>query len=199
MTTLVLATRNQGKLKEIQHMLGPAVKVQALDAFPDAPDIIEDGETFEANAIKKARKIANFIGLPALADDSGLIVDALDGAPGIYSARYAGENATDADNNAKLLKNLTHVPKDQRTARFRCAMALIAPDGAVQTVQAVWEGYILTAPCGKHGFGYDPLFLIPEYHCTFGELGPAVKAALSHRARAMRIFLPRLLEEFAAL
>ena len=196
MPTLVLATRNRGKLKEIQQMLGDQVQVQSLDAYPDAPEVVEDGETFEANAIKKAREIAIHTGKPALGDDSGLVVDALDGAPGIYSARYAGENATDADNNQKLLNNLQGIPHEKRTAHFCCVMALVTPDGQSQTAKAIWEGHILTEPRGEHGFGYDPLFLVPTHNCTSAELPTDDKNQLSHRGQALRSILPQILALF---
>ncbi|MDP6042629.1 MAG: XTP/dITP diphosphatase, partial [Candidatus Latescibacteria bacterium] len=182
--------------KEIQQMLGDRVQVQTLDAFPNAPDVIEDGDTFEANAVKKAREIARHTGLPALADDSGLVVDALNGAPGVYSARFAGEDATDADNNAKLTDQLKEVPQNQRTARFCCAMALAAPNGKIQTAQATWEGRILSKPQGDNGFGYDPLFFVPTHNCTSAELPSEEKNHLSHRGQALRAILPRILDLF---
>ena len=193
---LILATRNPGKCREMQAMLGDAVRVQSLDAFPNAPETVEDGSTFEANAIKKAREIAEHTGLPALADDSGLVVDALDGAPGIYSARYAGRHATDEDNNRKLIANLRGIPEDRRTARFCCAMALATPDGLVQTVQAAWEGRVLTSPRGNNGFGYDPLFYVPTHNCTSAQLPAEQKNLLSHRGQALRAISPHILALF---
>ena len=147
---------------------------------------------------KKAREIAEYTGLPALADDSGLVVDALDGAPGIYSARYAGQHATDEDNNRKLIANLRGIPENHRTARFCCAIALAAPDGRVQTAQATWEGRILTSPRGNNGFGYDPLFYVPTHNCTAAELPSQTKNRLSHRGQALRAILPRILDLFRA-
>ncbi len=198
MPILILATRNRGKRGEIQALLGADIHVQSLDDFPNAPDTIEDGDTFEANASKKAREIAEYTGLPALADDSGLVVDALDGAPGIYSARYAGQHATDEDNNRKLIANLRGIPENHRTARFCCAIALAAPDGRVQTAQATWEGRILTSPRGNNGFGYDPLFYVPTHNCTAAELPSQTKNRLSHRGQALRAILPRILDLFRA-
>ena len=194
---LILATRNQGKRREIQDMLGSDIQVLSLEAFPNAPEVIEDGKTFEANAIKKAREIATYTGLPALADDSGLVVNALNGAPGIYSARYAGENATDEANNAKLVENLRNIPANQRTAHFCCAMALATPDGHIQTAEAIWKGRILTTPRGTNGFGYDPLFFIPTHHCTSAELSSDEKNRISHRGQALRAILPLILDLFS--
>jgi XTP/dITP diphosphohydrolase len=198
MNTLILATRNQGKLREIQQMLGDNIRVQTLDAFQDAPDVIEDGDTFEANAIKKAREIAQHTRLPALADDSGLVVDALNGAPGIYSARFAGENATDADNNAKLIDLLSDVPENQRTARFCCVMALVTPNGHTQTAKGTWEGRMLTAPRGDNGFGYDPLFFDPIENCASAELPSEAKNRHSHRGQALRAILPEIHDLFSS-
>ncbi len=198
MPILILATRNQGKRREIQDILGSEIQVVSLDAFPNAPEVIEDGETFEANAIKKAREIAKYTGLPALADDSGLVVDALNGAPGVYSARYAGEDATDETNNAKLVENLRGIPAKQRTAHFCCAMALARPDGRVQTTEATWKGRILTTPRGENGFGYDPLFFIPTHNCTSAELSSGKKNRISHRGQALRDILPWILDLFSA-
>lgn len=198
MPILILATRNQGKRREIQDILGSEIQVVSLDAFPNAPEVIEDGETFEANAIKKAREIAKYTGLPALADDSGLVVDALNGAPGVYSARYAGEDATDETNNAKLVENLRGIPAKQRTAHFCCAMALATPDGRVQTTEATWKGRILTTPRGENGFGYDPLFFIPTHNCTSAELSSGKKNRISHRGQALRAILSCILDLFSA-
>lgn len=179
-------------------MLGSDIQVLSLDAFPNAPEVIEDGDTFEANAIKKAREIAKYTGLPALADDSGLVVDTLNGAPGVYSARYAGEDATDEANNAKLVKNLRGISASHRTAHFCCAMALATSDGRVQTTEAIWEGRILTTPRGANGFGYDPLFYVPTHNRTSAELSSEKKNRLSHRGQALRAILPLILDLFRA-
>lgn len=198
---LVFATRNQGKLVELRQLL-PGIAVLSVDEAAARlgraiPDVVEDAATFAGNAIKKAREVSQLTGLPALADDSGLEVDALAGAPGVYSARYAGEGAGDAANNAKLLAALAGVPAAQRTARFRCVLALadvLGPlGGETLTADGVCDGVVLDAPRGTGGFGYDPLFLFPELGQTFAELGVGTKGDLSHRARAMRAIKPRLL------
>jgi XTP/dITP diphosphohydrolase len=202
---LVFATRNRGKLVELRLLL-PGVDVLSVDEAAarlgrDIPDVVEDAPTFAGNAIKKAREVAAITGLPALADDSGLEVDALGGAPGVYSARYAGEPADDAANNAKLLAALVGVPAAGRTARFRAVLALA--DGAgrlgaeVVTADGACEGVILDVPRGSGGFGYDPLFYFPPLGQTFGELGVGPKGELSHRARAMAAIRERLLAYLA--
>ncbi len=197
MRPLVFATRNRGKLVELRELL-PGVEVRSLDDI-HVPDVVEDADTFAGNASKKAREVSQATGLPALADDSGLEVDALGGAPGVYSARYAGVSghAADAANNAKLLAALASVPADQRTARFRAALALCDALGPLGeraiTAEGACEGVILTAPRGTGGFGYDPLFFAPELGQTFAEAGVGPKSDLSHRARAMRAMRPQLL------
>ena len=202
MKRLVFATRNRGKLTELRELLtdlaGRLEIVSALDL--DLPDVVEDGDTFAANASKKAREVSFATGLPALADDSGLEVDALGGAPGVHSARYAGEPHDDARNNAKLLAALAGVPSARRTARFRSTLALADTAGAlgdrVLTADGVCEGTILEAPRGTGGFGYDPLFFSPELGVTFAEAGIGPKNDLSHRARAMRAMRPQLYAYF---
>ncbi|HEY1557678.1 MAG TPA: RdgB/HAM1 family non-canonical purine NTP pyrophosphatase [Kofleriaceae bacterium] len=195
MAQLVFATRNRGKLVELRELLPGIDVISAADL--DAPDVIEDADTFIGNATKKAREISELSGLPALADDSGLEVDALGGAPGVYSARYAGEPCNDAANNSKLLAALAGVPRERRTARFRAVLALAdvrGPLGArVITADGACEGVILDAPRGTGGFGYDPLFFAPELGMTFAEAGVGPKGQLSHRARAMRAIEPELL------
>ena len=184
---LVVATRNFGKLREIQTGLrGLGIELLSLADFPAAPEVEEDGDTFAANAVKKAKALAAFTGLPALADDSGLEVDALGGAPGIRSARLAGERATDLENNAKLISLLHGVPPERRSARFRCALALAWPDGQVQIVEGIAAGRILEAPRGKRGFGYDPLFYSPALGATFAEAAAEEKLAVSHRGQALK-------------
>ncbi len=181
---LVLATRNLHKVEELQALLGPGnVEIVPASAFPDVPDVVEDGDTFEANAIKKAVTLARATGLPALADDSGLEVDALKGAPGVRSARYAGEPVSHDANNRKLLEALRD--EKNRTARFRCVLALAEPSGEVRTVEGVCEGHIAGACRGTGGFGYDPLFIPDGYRETFAELSPMEKNLLSHRGRAV--------------
>jgi XTP/dITP diphosphohydrolase len=197
---LVFATRNAGKVVELRQLL-PGVFVLGVDEAAarlgrEIPDVDEDADTFAGNAIKKAREVSQATGLPALADDSGLEVDALGGAPGVWSARYAGSGG-DAANNAKLLVALAEVPPERRTARFRAVLALADVAGPlgdeVITAEGSCEGVVLDAPRGNGGFGYDPLFLLPELGQTFAELGVGTKGERSHRARAMQAIRPRLL------
>ena len=189
---LVLASHNAGKLKELQAMLGDAVRVRSVAEF-SSHEPEETGLSCVENAILKARHAAKVSGLPALADDSGLAVDALGGAPGIYSARYAG-GKDDAANNAKLLAALQGVPDAERGAQFVCALALVrhAEDPLPILCEGLWHGSILHAPRGEHGFGYDPLFWVPECDCASAELPAAEKNRLSHRARAMALLKQRL-------
>ncbi|MES2818865.1 MAG: RdgB/HAM1 family non-canonical purine NTP pyrophosphatase [Pseudomonadota bacterium] len=189
---LVLASHNAGKLKELQALLGDAVRVRSVGEF-SAVEPEETGLSFVENAILKARHAARLTGLPALADDSGLAVDALGGAPGIYSARYAG-GAGDEANNAKLLEALRDVPDAARGAQFVCALALVrhADDPLPILCEGLWNGRILQAPRGTQGFGYDPLFWVPERDCSSAELPAAEKNQLSHRARAMAQLKQRL-------
>ncbi|MBM3239092.1 XTP/dITP diphosphatase [Candidatus Poribacteria bacterium] len=206
---LVVATNNPHKIKEIVSILrGQNVvclglmsdttrrridehkankyEILSLKDFPDAPVVTEDGSTFEENAVKKASIIARHTGLLTLADDSGLEVDALNGEPGVKSARFAGENATDEDRNRKLLNLLKDVPESKRSARFKCAMALSDPQGNTHIVLGVCEGSIAFEPRGNTGFGYDPVFIVPCYRKTFAELGPEIKNRISHRAIALQ-------------
>ena len=182
--TIVLATRNQGKIAEIRALL-PGLGIQPAASYPGCPEPDETGRNFEENALIKARAVAQYTSRAALADDSGLEVDALDGAPGVRSARYAGAGATDRDNIQRLLDALDGIPDADRTARFRCAMAVAAPDGRTWTVEGVCEGRIIRKPRGGAGFGYDPLFVPAGYKSTFGELERSVKNRLSHRAMAL--------------
>jgi XTP/dITP diphosphohydrolase len=191
-TELVLASHNAGKLKELQAMLGEHVRVRSIGEFSSIePE--ETGLSFVENAILKARHAARVSGLPALADDSGLAVDFLGGAPGIYSARYAG-GAGDAANNAKLLQVLKDVPDAERGAQFVCALALVrhADDPLPILCEGLWHGRILHAAQGEQGFGYDPLFWVPERGCSSAELASADKNQISHRARAMALLKQRL-------
>jgi XTP/dITP diphosphohydrolase len=184
---LVLATGNKHKLKEFQDFLSAThIRIISLDAFPGCPAAVEDGATFTANALKKARTVAAYTGRIAMADDSGLEVDVLADAPGIYSARYAGPGSTDERNNEKLLRKLGDVPDAERQARFRCVIAVVDPGGAELTVEGSCRGRIVHAPRGERGFGYDPLFLDEASGLTFGEMDSAQKNAVSHRARAVR-------------
>ena len=192
---LVLATRNPGKREELIHLLNPhGVRVKSLADFQQVPEIVEDGDTFAANAAKKARVVSRSLGTWTIGEDSGLEVDALDGAPGLYSARYSGEDATDATNNSKLMEALRDVPDLDRTARYVCHVAVTSPDGDVKLrVECYCRGRMTDRSRGGNGFGYDPYFLIPEYHRTFGELSAIVKRHLSHRGRALRQLIPALL------
>lgn len=191
---LIIATGNAHKLEEIRAILTlPGLELVGLDAVPNAPEVEEDRDTFEGNAIKKAATLATFTGKWALADDSGLEVDALAGAPGVYSARYAGEPADYAANNVRLLRELTGIT--DRTARFRCVMALCSPDGDTHTVEGRCEGHIADAERGKGGFGYDPLFIPENYDVTFAEMPASAKNAISHRGRA----LAKAAEEWSAI
>ena len=194
MPKLVIASRNVKKTGEIAALLSPwNVEVVSVAEFPGVPDVVEDGDTFGENAAKKASQTAQQIGQWTLGEDSGLMVDALDGAPGIYSARYSGADATDQRNNHKLLAELQNVADEKRTARYICHVAIADPTGEIRlTVEASCRGRIVHAPRGENGFGYDPLFLVPELHRTFGELPAVVKRHLSHRARAFERLVPRL-------
>jgi XTP/dITP diphosphohydrolase len=185
--TLVLATRNQGKVEELRQMLSEYnIEVKGLDAFADCPEVVEDGKTFKENAIKKAKTIADFVRLPALADDSGLEVDALNGRPGVYSARFAGENATDQENMNKLIEMMKSHPDSERSARFRCVLALAAPGKEIWTCEGACDGEIVPQPIGTNGFGYDPIFYLPSLGKTMAQLGPAEKNEISHRGQAVR-------------
>lgn len=191
---LVVASRNRGKLREISDLLAPhGIAVVGIDSFPDVREIIEDGNSFAENAAKKASETAVRLSEWALGEDSGLAVDALGGAPGIYSARYSGPGATDESNNARLMQELATVPSERRTARYMCNVALADSTGTIRLqLEASCHGRITMDPRGTNGFGYDPYFLIPEYHRTFGELAPTVKRHLSHRGRAFERLIPSL-------
>lgn len=182
---LVLATRNRNKVIELVALLGGiGVTIRSLDEFPGAPDVVEDGVTCEANAVKKARAIADFTGLPAVADDTGLEVDALGGRPGVYAARYAGEGATYEDNCRKLLRELAGVPRERRTARFLTVAAIALPSDGVRVAQGMLDGVIAEEASGTLGFGYDPVFFVPELGKTLAQLSADQKNTISHRAKA---------------
>ena len=188
MKQIVLASNNPGKVREIGQMLADLdLEILPQSTF-NIEEVEETGLSFVENAILKARHATAKSGLPAIADDSGLEVDALNGAPGIYSARYAGAGATDAQNLQKLLAELEKVPQEQRTARFQCLMIYMrhAQDPTPLICQGTWEGRITFEPRGESGFGYDPVFFVPTHHCTSAELTPAVKNKLSHRGQALR-------------
>ena len=182
---VVLATRNAGKTEELRRLLADfPVVIRNLNDFGPMPPVEEDGMTFEENAVKKARSFAKVLGLPALADDSGLTVDALGGAPGVRSARYAGEHASDADNNSKLLKELEH--EKNRAAAFVCVIAIAAPWGPALVYQGRCEGLITREQMGTEGFGYDPVFFYPPLQKTFAQLTTEGKNQVSHRGQALR-------------
>jgi len=182
-TILVIATRNKGKTKEIKALLKDfPVDIKNLDDFGPIPHLEEDGNTFDENAYKKASFAARILGLPALADDSGLIVEALDGAPGIHSARYAGENATDEQRYLKLLEDMDG--KSNRKAAFECVISIAVPTGPALTYEARCEGLIATEPAGSNGFGYDPVFFYPPYNKTFAQITRKEKNRISHRGKA---------------
>lgn len=190
---IVLATRNPDKGRELGALLGGlGIRIRTLADFPSAPEVVEDGTTCEANAIKKAREIARATGVPAVADDTGLEVDALGGRPGVYAARYAGEHATYEDNCRKLLLELAGVPRSKRTARFLTVAAIAFPSGDVHVTQGSLEGLITEQSVGDRGFGYDPVFLVPEFNRTLAQLTAEEKNRMSHRAKAflqMRVWL----------
>ncbi|MHB8073207.1 XTP/dITP diphosphatase [Desulfosporosinus fructosivorans] len=190
---IILATQNQGKVRELRELLvDEEIEVLSLLDIPDWEDVEENGVTFAENAAIKAREAVRRTGLIALADDSGLEVDALDGAPGVYSARYAGEPKDDERNNDKLLHLLEMTPENKRTARFRCALVMATPYGEEYLTEGAVEGQILTQRRGSDGFGYDPLFYLPEFARTMAELTLTEKNTLSHRAQAFRKVIPIL-------
>ncbi len=183
---IVLATRNQHKVQEIRHILKDMpFELLSLDAFDNVPDVVEDRDTFFGNALKKAKTIHEVTGLPALADDSGLEVDFLDGDPGVYSSRFSGENATDDLNNKKLLKLLENIPKEKRGAQFRCVAVYY--DGSNQhKAEGVCRGEILTSRFGDGGFGYDPMFYVKQFDQTLAQISEEAKNSISHRGQAFR-------------
>lgn len=194
--TLVIGSRNPKKRDELVSLLEPqGITVKTLADFPDLThDVDEDGDTFEHNARKKATEYARELGQWVLADDSGVCIDALGGAPGVDSAHYAGEHGANEANNALVLKNLEGVPRAERSAHYVAMLVLADPTGEVRAeTRGECHGRILEAPSGTGGFGYDPLFEVREYHRTFGQMGPAVKRAISHRSRAMRAILPQII------
>jgi len=194
---IVLASSNAGKVREINEMLAEhAVRIVSLSEF-NVPEVAETGLTFVENALLKARHAARHTGLPAIADDSGIEFDALDGRPGIYSARYAGQGASDADNLQKLIADVRKLPEDQRRCRFVCLMVYLryAEDPTPLIAEGIWEGIAVTTPRGTNGFGYDPIFYVPTHHCTSAELPPETKNSLSHRGQA----LLRLVAQLQAL
>ena len=191
---IVLASGNSGKLKEIQAVLDEQRFKLIKQSEFDVPDVPETGTTFVENAIIKARHAAKLTSLPALADDSGIVVDALNGAPGVYSARYAGKHGEDEANNTKLLQEMKNVEEEQRTARFQCVIVYMrhAEDPMPLICEGSWEGKILHALIGPNGFGYDPLFYVPTHQCSSAELDPAEKNRISHRAQALQKLMTKL-------
>lgn len=194
--TVVLASRNRKKSDEIRALLAPqGIDIVSVADFPEVGEVAEDGDTFAANAAKKAAEVARQVQHWTIGEDSGLRVDALEGAPGVYSARFSGPDATDESNNAKLIAELADVPDEKRGAEYVCHIAVADSSGAIRlNVEATCRGQIAHQARGTNGFGYDPYFLIREYHRTFGELSPLVKQQLSHRARAFNLLIPRLVQ-----
>ncbi len=191
---LVLATRNRGKVREIGSALAiPSLTFQSLNDFPDLPEVIEDGATFLENALKKARTVSEGLNFPVLSDDSGLVVDYLQGAPGIYSARFSGPEAIDQANNEKLLTLLQGVPEEKRTARFICVLVYYDPSGQWFQTEGTCAGRIAPAPKGDQGFGYDPVFYLPEFQKTMAQLPLETKNRISHRAKALAKMKPHIL------
>jgi XTP/dITP diphosphohydrolase len=193
---IVLGSRNAKKIGEMAELLAPHhIEIVGVATFSDVPEVVEDGDSFQANAEKKARETAVALNRWVIAEDSGLCVDALKGAPGIYSARFAGEQGNDAANNEKLLTELAAVPNEQRTAYYVCYAVLADPTGTIRAfAEGRCHGRILREFHGENGFGYDPLFLVPEFHQTFGQLAPAVKRHVSHRAKAFERLIPRVVK-----
>jgi XTP/dITP diphosphohydrolase len=196
---VVLATRNRHKGAELAELLADLpFRIRTMDEFPDVPDVVEDGETCEANAVKKARAVSDATGLLAVADDTGLEVDALGGRPGVYAARYAGMQATYEDNWKKLLREMTGVPRDRRTAHFVTVAAVASPSDVVAVTTGRLDGLIAEEPAGERGFGYDPVFYVPELGKTLAELSGEEKNRISHRAKAFaqvrEVLLSRLLQ-----
>ncbi|HPD56941.1 MAG TPA: XTP/dITP diphosphatase [Smithellaceae bacterium] len=196
---IVFATRNEGKVKEIKNMFeGTGIDLASLNNYENIPEIIEDGNTFLENALKKAKIIADITGETVLADDSGLQVDILGGEPGIRSARYAGEGATDEENNKKLLTKLRNIPLEKRHASFCCVLVLYKTDGSYHSFDGQWQGIIIDDARGTNGFGYDPIFFVPDLKKTAAELPSAIKNKISHRGQAfakLKQYLPRLMEK----
>ena len=195
--TLLLATRNKGKIEEFRRILEAvapgAINLVGLDKFPELADVIEDGVTFEENALKKAREMSMATGLPAIADDSGLCVDHLNGDPGIYSARWAGSHGDDAENSRKVLEQMRDVPDEKRGAHFTCVAALYLPDGRSHCEEAEFHGSILRAPVGEIGFGYDPIFSPHGFTESSAQMSAETKDAISHRGKSLRAIAPHVI------
>ena len=194
---LLLATRNKGKIEEFRRILDVVapgeIELVGLDQFPQLHDVVEDGLTFEENAVKKAREMCEGSGIPAIADDSGLCVDFLDGAPGIFSARWAGSHGDDKANTEKVLEQMRDVPDNQRGAHFTCVAALYLPDGRSHTEEAEFHGSLLRAPVGDLGFGYDPIFCPEGFSISSAEMSAHEKDAISHRGKSLRAIAPHVI------
>ncbi len=201
--TLLLATRNQGKIEEFRRILeslAPGqINLVGLEQFPDTHDVVEDGKTFEENALKKAREMSEATGLPAIADDSGLCVDALGGDPGIYSARWAGSHGDDRANLEKVLDQMKDVPDDRRGAYFICVAALYLPNGKSICVEGRFHGSLLHAPVGSNGFGYDPIFQPTGLDISSAQMSAEAKDRISHRGKALREIAPQVIAALAKL
>lgn len=184
---LVIATGNKNKILEIKDKFSDAghLEIIPLSEFSGVPDIIEDADSFSGNAMKKARVIRDFTGLPSMADDSGLVIDALNGEPGVYSARYGGDGLTDIDRYNLVLEKMKNIPDEKRCARFVCSIAIAMPDGREFSTDGICEGRIAIVPCGENGFGYDPVFYLPEYGRTMAEIALEIKNRISHRGKAL--------------
>lgn len=194
-TKVVIASRNEHKIDEMRRILneaGLSLDLVGIREFPDLPDVDETGTTFAENALLKAREICAFTGMPAIADDSGLCVDALGGMPGIFSARWAGTHGNDLANLQLLLAQISHVAPDRRTASFRCAAAIVMPSGAEEVVEGIMAGRLIDTPRGTNGFGYDPIFIAEGYSITTAEMDSASKDAISHRGLAIAALAPTL-------
>ncbi|MEK3769997.1 XTP/dITP diphosphatase [Paenibacillus sp. FSL R5-0887] len=204
---LIVATKNKGKVREFEHAFAPlGLTVKSMYDYPHLPDVVEDGATFAENAFKKSKAVGDALGIPVLADDSGLCVDALDGRPGVYSARFAGEDATDGENNLKLLSELERLKQGEdtdqpllSTARFVCTLSLYDPVSKQElTAEGAVEGWITSEPSGAGGFGYDPLFYLSEHEKTMAELTLEEKQQISHRGTALRLLTAKLEKKLAA-
>ena len=190
---LIIATGNEDKVREIDEILeGTGFEAISMKQAGFNPDIVEDGTTFEENALKKAMAVHELSGEYVMADDSGLCIDALDGAPGIYSARFCGEDSTYEEKFRKIFEMLADVPEDKRTAQFVCAIAVVKPDGTSFTVRGECRGVLHEKPMGENGFGYDPIFYVPEFGMTTAQMEPEVKNSISHRGRALRAMVEKL-------
>ncbi len=193
MMRLIIATGNEDKVREIDEILeGTGFEAISMKQAGYSPDIVEDGKTFEENALKKAMAVHELSGEYVMADDSGLCIDALDGAPGIYSARFCGEDSTYEEKFKKIFEMLADVPEEERTAQFVCAIAVVKPDGTSFTVRGECRGVLHEKPAGENGFGYDPIFYVPEFGMTTAQMDPEVKNSISHRGRALRAMVEKL-------